>query len=299
MLVPNQAVVDGFTISFNGVTPVVDGFEWSYTIVNDGSKNDLSSWVLEIQRCADLPEKLPCSLGMCELSEQSCPDSVENRETCEQVYGIKFDDLPPDTPKQTFTFVLPFVAQPVDGCFYLKYGQNRVCGIISVPQCVDDPPCPPCPKQSMRGGRKYSEKLVLPELACKIEFKKKNAQYYLCVADVELTVGECDKQTELTLCAETTSQQSIRCVLPLDYALLDGTLQVVWQLQCLLYTTCDEQPVSLTFMAVSELTVDEILYFCAGKRPDITPQDLCRWFDVQFVSLSPDGVLIYTVNFVA
>ena len=294
----NQVVIGGFTITFDGVTPVSGGYQWSYTIVNDGSEKDLSNWVLELRDCKNLPPKVSCSLGMCELTEQTCPPkTVSEDEKCGTFFGIKFDDLPSDTLKQTFTFVMPQFAIPEDGCFYLKFGQNRVCGNIAVPKCVDDPPCPPCPKDSMREGRKVTEQLQLPRIDCALKLVDEKPSGSLCVGGIEILPGKCDELVELTLCGQTASEQQLNCLLPLDYVQLSGNLQIVWQIRTVLETVCEPEPVELTFMAVSTLSVDEICYFCFGQRPDVTPEDLCNWFDIEIVELTPSGQLTYIVTF--
>jgi hypothetical protein len=294
----NQVVIGGFTITFDGVVPVSGGYQWSYTIVNDGSEKDLSNWVLELRGCKNLPSELTCSRGFCELTEQTCPpNGTTEDEQCSTFYGVKFDDLPPDTLKQTFTFVVPQYAEPTDGCFYLKFGQNKVCGNIAAPKCVDDPPCPPCPKDSMRAGRKVTEQLPLPDIECMFQVADKKPAFHLCVEGVDIVSDVCDQSVELTLCEQTPSEQKLNCLLSLDYVQLSGDMQIIWQIGATLDTVCESEPVELTFMAVSTLSVDEICYFCRGQRPNVTPQDLCGWFDVQFIELTPSGQLTFTVTF--
>jgi hypothetical protein len=291
----NQTVIGGFTVSFNGVTPVSGGYEWSYTITNNGKEKDLSNWVLQLKNCLEVEEKLSCSLGVCEIVNQVCP---EPQKDCGTFRGIKFDNLPPDQLTQTFTFVLPIAAVPTLGCFYLKYGQNKVCGEILVPDCTDDPPCPPCPTSSIRDGKTFTYQVEGIKSACDFSFEQGDSpSYYLCANGLKLNSGKCDISHQVTLCENTDSEQTLNCLVPLEYVEVSGELQIFWQLKGNLETYCAEQPVSLTMMAVTNIELTEICYFCDGERPDFKPEDVCNWFEINFVSISASGLLTYTVTF--
>jgi hypothetical protein len=288
-----QTVIGGFTITFDGVTTVSGGYQWSYTIVNDGTEKDLSNWVLALKNCPDDPESLACSLGICERVTQNCSDSTEG---CESFAGIKFDNLASDQLKQTFTFILPYQASPTDGCFYLKYGLNRVCGTICVPTC-DPTDCPPCPIDSLRTGRIFTVQVELPVSACGIDFSGETPNFYSCIDKLIVERSQCQQPIEWTMCADTESEQVVTCLVELEYIQWSGELQIIWQLQALLDTVCEEKAVSLSFVQVTSVAVDELCYFCSGESPNITPSEICDWFDVEFISLSEDGVLTYKVTF--
>ena len=293
--VSNQTVIGGFTVTFDGVTPVSGGYQWSYTITNDGTEKDLSNWVLQLKNCVETLGKIPCSLGMCELVKQECP---EDSEDCETFRGVKFDNLPSNKPTQTFTFILPDPAVPTVGCFYLKYGTKRVCGEILVPDCAQDPPCPPCPTSSIRDGKTFTYQVEHPVSTCEIDFQREERpEFYLCTNGLKLDEGVCDLPTEVTLCENTDSEQTISCLVPLDYLQISGKLQIIWQLRGELDTLCAQESVSLKLLAVTDVDVTEICYFCDGERPDFNPDDVCDWFYVRFVSLSETGLLTYTVTF--
>ncbi len=291
----NQTVVGGFTVTFNGVTPVTGGYEWSYTITNNGTEKDLSNWVLELKNCTDLEGKLPCSLGACELVKQECPAP---QGSCTTFNGIKFDNLPPDQPTQTFTFILPEVAIPTLGCFYLKYGLNQVCAEIWVPECVQDPPCPPCPTESIRDGKTFTVQVEIPKSSCEFSFEQASSpEYNLCTNGLSLDSDKCDVPHEVTMCENTSSEQTLTCLVPLEFVEVSGELQIFWQLRGVLETYCAQQPVPLTVLAVTNINVNEICYFCDGERPDFKPEEVCNWFQINFVSLSTSGILTYTVTF--
>ncbi len=291
----NQTVIGGFTVTFNGVTPVSGGYQWSYTISNDGTEQDLSNWVLELKNCLETEDEVSCSLGICELVTQECP---ENSENCETFRGVKFDDLPSNVPTQTFTFILPTPADPTVGCFYLKYGLNEVCAEIFVPDCPQIPPCPPCPTSSIRDGKTFTYQVELPVSTCEIDLQsEQRPEFYLCTNGLKLDVGMCELPTEVTLCENTDSEQTLSCLVSLEYLQVTGRLQIIWQLRGELDTICAQDPVLLSLLAVTDVDITEICYFCDGERPDFKPEDVCDWFNVSFVSLSETGLLTYTVTF--
>ena len=288
-----QTEIGGFTIVFNGVSQVEQGYEWSYTIYNDGSEQDVSNWVLELQKCTEAGQYLSCSSGKCEVVTQDCPD-----QQCPSFTGIKFDNLSPDQPIQTFTFILPVKASEVVGCLYLKNGLLRRCGQIIVPNC-DEPPleCPPCPEHSLRDGKLFTEQLSVPNTDCKFRYLDEQPAFYLCIDRVQLTSGRCEQWTEFTMCEGSESAQILRCYVPLDYVTLNGELQVFWQLNAQLDTVCSQDAVLLKSLHMSSIKVDEICYFCEGERPSFDEQDICGWFIIDWLQLSESGELSYRITF--
>jgi hypothetical protein len=288
----DQVVIGGFTITFNGIAAVSGGYQWSYTITNDGTEQDLSNWVLELIDCTEIGEKIPCSSGQCEIHEQVCPPGSGS---CTTFSGVKFDNLPPNQPIQHFSFILPYNTT-TEGCFYLKYGLTTKCGTITVPRCTSNPPCVECPQQSLQFKKTFTQTINLPSSVC-LHVGDTQAHSYLCPEKIQISDGTCEETVDVIVCENTSNPQQLNCPIDVNYVHLHGELQIVWQLTLDFQSVCTPGIIPLTMMTVSQISIDEVCYSCADDYPHVTPENLCDWFLVEFVSLDTNGKLTFTVEF--
>ncbi len=282
-----------FSVQFNGVTPVALGYEWSYTITKIGAEHDLDQFILQLKDCDSIHGTLPCSDGKCEIAMAECHDDESD---CEHFKGVKFEHLPTGQTSVNVTFILPNVTGISKGCYHLKYGSKKLCGNVEVPDCKNENQCPSCPEHSLRIKQRFTDCIQIPESAC-LDLKNQEENHYLCLDKIRMIEDQCEQPIEVITCANTPSEQTLTCAIPVDFLQLKGKLEVVWQFFCELNSVCSIDQVPLSFLATTCVDIDELCYFCAGEMPDFDLEDVCHWFNVEFVNLSKDGKLTYTVEF--
>jgi hypothetical protein len=157
--------------------------------------------------------------------------------------------------------------------------------------------CPPCPTESLRDGKTFQVQIGNLPSSCTVEFTQDILDVVQCNEEVDVLYDSCEQPVDITLCEGTSSEQTISCCLTLDYLQLKGDLELLFNIGGICDSDCLIEPKVLMFHAVEKVNVDELCYYCVGTRPTITNGDLCNYFSIVIDSVSPTGLVTYTVQF--
>jgi hypothetical protein len=158
--------------------------------------------------------------------------------------------------------------------------------------------CPPCPVDSFRNGKTFTYQIENLPTICNVSFFDAKYDVVQCNNGVVSIPGSCEQPVEITVCENTPSEQTLTCCLTLDYLQFQGDIELLFNI----FGTCDSdcllEPTETVFHAVAKVTIDELCFYCEGTRPNITNEDLCKYFSIVVDSVSPTGLITYTVTFI-